>query len=366
MLVINDKLVVSDNEIVGLIGKNGSGKTTLIKSSLCLDSKAKVVLDGEDFCKNRDYSKLSAVFQDPSTQILALTCEEELKLQSMFHPVDDKIAKEIMGEYFNKDFYTLSDGYKKRFVISTILASRPKYILFDEPFANLDKYAVKLVKSIIPKGSLIAEHRIKEIRDMIDRVYLIKNGDIREIEKEKMYDEDFLRKEGLRGFSLPKIEMELGEELLNHEGIRVRESEVVCLVGRNGVGKTTRLKKLVGKIYLVLQNPDLQFFEETVEDEVKDENALSLFNLKDKKDRSPFTLSYGEKMRVLIASAFASKYKVIALDEPSVGMDGEALLSFYEAIKILKEERRGIIIATHDEDLISICNTIINMDQGPT
>jgi len=284
----------------------------------------------------------------------------------MFHPVDDKIAKEIMGEYFNKDFYTLSDGYKKRFVISTILASRPKYILFDEPFANLDKYAVKLVKSVIPKGSLIAEHRIKEIRDMINRVYLIKNGDIREIEKEKMYDEDFLRKEGLRGFSLPKIEMELGEELLNHEGIRVRESEVVCLVGRNGVGKTTRLKKLVGKIYLVLQNPDLQFFEETVEDEVKDENALSLFNLKDKKDRSPFTLSYGEKMRVLIASAFASKYKVIALDEPSVGMDGEALLSFYEAIKILKEERRGIIIATHDEDLISICNTIINMDQGPT
>jgi len=76
-------------------------------------------------------------------------------------------------------------------------------------------------------------------------------------------------------------------------------------------------------------------------------------------------LSYGEKMRVLIASVFASPYKVIALDEPSVGMDGEALLSFYEALKILKEEKRGIIIATHDEDLIPLCDTIINMDQNP-
>ncbi|BFH72354.1 ATP-binding cassette domain-containing protein [Sulfurisphaera javensis] len=363
MLVINDKLTINDDEIIGLVGKNGSGKTTLIKNALCLYGNAKVVIDGEDFCKSKDYSKLSAVFQDPSTQILALTCEDELKLQSLFHSVDFKIAKEIMGEYFDKDFYTLSDGYKKRFVISTVVSSKPKHILFDEPFANLDKYAVNLVKSAIPKGSLIAEHRIKEIRDLISRAYLIKNGDIREIDKEKLYDENFLKSEGLRGFSLPKIEMDVGKELLNYEGIRVRESEVVCLVGRNGIGKTTRLKKLVGKIYLVLQNPDLQFFEETVKVEVKDDYALSLFNLKDKADKSPFTLSYGEKMRVLIASAFASKYKVIGLDEPSVGMDGDALISFYDAIKILKEEKRGIIIATHDEDILALCNTIIDLEK---
>lgn len=365
MLIINDKLEVHDDEIVGLVGRNGSGKTTLIKSTLCLYGDAKVLLEGKDFCKERDYSKLSAVFQEPSTQILALTCKDELKLQSLFHSVDESIAKKIMGDYFDKDFYTLSDGYKKRFVISTVLASRPKHILFDEPFANLDKFAVNLVKSVIPKGSLIAEHRIREIRDIVTRVYLISGGTIKEISKEKLFDEEFLKNEGLRGFSLPKLSVELGNEILNYKGIRVRESEVLCLVGRNGVGKTTKLKSLVGKVYLVLQNPDLQFFEETVEKEVKDENALSIFKLKDKKDKSPFTLSYGEKMRVLIGSAFASKYRVIALDEPSVGMDGFALLSFYDALKVLKEEKRGIIIATHDEDLIPLCDSIINMDQGP-
>jgi len=74
----------------------------LIKSTLRLYGNPKVILDGEDFCKIKDYSKLSAVFQEPSTQILSLTCKDELKLQSFFHPVDEKIAKEIMGEYYDK------------------------------------------------------------------------------------------------------------------------------------------------------------------------------------------------------------------------------------------------------------------------
>lgn len=64
-------------------------------------------------------------------------------------------------------------------------------------------------------------------------------------------------------------------------------------------------------------------------------------------------------MRVLIASAFSSNSKVIGLDEPSVGMDGEALLSFHEMVKILKEDKRGLIIATHDRDLINLCDSNI-------
>jgi ABC-type Mn2+/Zn2+ transport system ATPase subunit len=55
---------------------------------------------------------------------------------------------------------------------------------------------------------------------------------------------------------------------------------------------------------------------------------------------------------------------VIALDEPSVGMDGNSLLSFYEMIKLLKEEKRGIIIATHDEDIIGMCDSIIDLDKS--
>ena len=363
MLVIGDEIEVRDDERVILLGKNGSGKTTLIKRALCLGEPLKVIVDGEDFCKKRDYSVLSAVFQEPSTQILGLTCEEELKLQSLFHDVDFSIAKRIMGEYYNVNFYKLSDGYKKRFVISSVLASKPKHVLFDEPFANLDKYTIPLVKEVIPKGSLITEHRVKEVREWGDRFYLLSEGKVREIERDKLFDEKFLVSNGLRGFNLKPIDSKLGKVIFEHDWIKVREGEVFCIIGRNGIGKTTTLKSLVGKVYLVFQNPDLQFFYPTVREEVKNEEVLKLFHLEGLADRSPYTLSYGQKMRVLIATAFASPYKVIGLDEPSVGMDGEALMSFYEMIKLLKEQGRGIIIATHDEDIISICDTVVNLEE---
>ncbi|AAY80245.1 ATP-binding cassette domain-containing protein [Sulfolobus acidocaldarius] len=366
MLSINDTLVIDDNDIVGLVGKNGSGKTTLIKNALCLgQNRFKIILDGDDFCEHREYSKLTGVFQEPATQILALTCEEELKLRSLFHTIDFNIAKKIMENYINRDFYTLSDGYKKRFVIASALSSNPKHILLDEPFANLDKYSTKLVKEIIPKGSLIAEHRIKEIRDLVSKVYLIKEiNRIVEIEKEKLYDEKFLREEGLRGFKLPEINIKPKDKVIfEYSWIKLREGEILCLVGRNGVGKTTTLKKLVNKVYIIFQNPDLQFFKPRVIDEVKDEEALRLFKIKDLAEKSPFTLSYGQKMRVLIATAFASGSKVIGFDEPSVGMDGEALLSFYQMVKILKEEGKAMIIATHDEDILSLCDKVVNLEE---
>ncbi|MFP3218627.1 MAG: ATP-binding cassette domain-containing protein [Acidianus sp.] len=358
---------VDKQEIVGLLGRNGSGKTTMLKSVLC-DSQNQVILDGKDFCKEKDYSKVSLVLQEPYSQILAETAKEEVELLSRYHRVNEEIVKNIMGEYYDKKFLELSDGYKRRFVISTTLASMPEYVLLDEPFANLDKYSTAEVKEIIPKGTLIAEHRVKEIRDMLDRVYLLEDK-IEEIDKEKLYDENFLKSHGLRGFKLSKIESKLGKEILDvhttKARIEVRESEVLCLIGRNGVGKTTTLKQLVGKVYVIFQNPDLQFFCTTVREEVKGrEDVLSLFNLKDKEEKSPYTLSYGEKMRVLIASAYASGRKVIALDEPSVGMDGNSLLSFYEMIKLLKEEKRGIIIATHDEDIIGMCDSIIDLDKS--
>ncbi|BDC18000.1 ABC transporter ATP-binding protein [Acidianus sp. HS-5] len=358
---------VDKNEIVGLLGKNGAGKTTLIKSVLC-ESQNQVMIDGRDFCEDRDYSKISIVLQEPYSQILAETAKEETELLSRYHKVNEEIVKNIMGEYYDKRFLELSDGYKRRFVISTTLASMPEYVLLDEPFANLDKYSSDEVKKIIPKGSLITEHRVKEIRDIVDKVYILEDK-IMGVDKEKLYDENFLKFHGLRGFKLSKIESSLGKEILDvrtqKARIKVKESEVLCLIGRNGAGKTTTLKQLVGKVYVIFQNPDLQFFCTTVKEEVKNrEEVLSLFNLKDKEDRSPYTLSYGEKMRVLIASAYASGRKVIALDEPSVGMDGNSLLSFYEMIKLLKEEKRGIIIATHDEDIINMCDSIINLDES--
>lgn len=263
---LNGKIEIEKGERVGLVGKNGSGKTTLILSALCLDqTTSNVTVDDLDFCKEKDYSKISAVLQDVSSQILASTLKDEIELMKRFHSVDDKIARNLMGHYYEVEFNKLSDGYKKRYAIASVLASNPEYILLDEPFANLDDKGVKSVSTIVPKNSLIAEHRIEELRKLVDRVYMIRNNkEINEISKEKLFDIEFLRKEGLRGFSLPKINSELGNEILNvnidNFTIKIREGEILCLLGRNGSGKTTILRKLSKKIFVIFQEVDLQFF----------------------------------------------------------------------------------------------------------
>ncbi|BCU66942.1 ABC transporter ATP-binding protein [Sulfolobales archaeon HS-7] len=369
MLVISPKgltgkIELGENERVALVGRSGSGKTLSIKTALCLNSGLSMI-DDKSFCETQDFSIVNAVFQEPNTQILSTSLEEELKLISRYHPVDLELAKQLMGKYFTRDFFKLSDGYKRRYVISSVLSFEPKYVLLDEPFANVDREGTSLIAGIIPRGSLIAEHRIPVIREIVDRAYVIEDGRIEEIKKDKLFDEDFLRKNGLRGFKVDKIDTDKGKELLNVNvrgiNLRVREGEIVCLVGRNGSGKTTLIKSLAGKIYAIFQNPDLQFFYETVEREVGDDETMRKLGLYKLRERSPYALSYGEKMRVLIASALASKYKVVALDEPTAGLDGVNLISFVELLGSVLNSKRGVIIATHDEEIINICDKIINL-----
>lgn len=370
MVVINPSFLkgeisVSSEEIVGLLGRSGSGKTSIIKEVLgfggiCQMREGRMSID---LPPPRDL--ISGVLQDPNSQVLGGSCEDEIELLSMDHRVDAAMAERLMGQFFRKNFFQLSDGYKKRYALATVMASKPRYLFLDEPLANLDSRGVAQILSIIPKGSLVAEHRVKEIRNVIDRVYVISGKSVAEVDVDRLYDGPFLRANGLRGFSVRFERGSLGKLLLDVDvgfNLEVREGEVVGLYGNNGSGKTTAIKKLSKKVYPVFQNPDLQFFKRTVFEEVQDENALRAFGLADKADASPFTLSFGEKMRVLMAAALSSEKKVLAFDEPTTGMDGDAFLSFLSAVKSMKEQGRGIVIATHDEDLIALCDEVINLE----
>ncbi|GGT96520.1 ABC transporter ATP-binding protein [Sulfodiicoccus acidiphilus] len=350
---------------MALLGKSGSGKTSLIRAAICLKEGPRPVLDGQDFCSSPDYSKVSAVGQEPAWQVLAESSKEELSLISRYHPVDFKVAQNLMGPYFDTPFNRLSDGYKRRFVLSSVLAGEPKYLLLDEPLSNLDDEAVKLVSSSFPSTSLIAEHRVKDLRALVQRAYVIE-GKAKEIELDLLWSERFLKSHGLRGFRVFREKRPLGEVLLSAEvkGIKleVRKREVLCIVGPNGAGKTTTIRELSRKgVRPVFQSPDLQFFFRTVKDEVGSSEAMQLFQLTDKASRSPYSLSFGEKMRVLMASALASEAKVVAFDEPSAGMDGDALVSFVKALELMVEQDRGVVVATHDSDVIDLCDSTIRL-----
>jgi energy-coupling factor transport system ATP-binding protein len=178
-----------------------------------------------------------------------------------------------------------------------------------------------------------------------------------------------------------------GRSVLNGVQFNLRGGECVALLGRNGAGKTTLIKHLNGllkpqrgsvrilgrdtrrtpvselsrHVGFVWQNPNDQIFRPTVRDEVLTgpksfqsydpawcDELFNRFGLRPLLNRSPFSLSEGQKKRVSFAAALAVKPDLIVLDEPTAGQDEffrNALTGF---ITRLREEGRAILLVTHD------------------
>ncbi|RLF77661.1 ABC transporter ATP-binding protein [Thermococci archaeon] len=171
-------------------------------------------------------------------------------------------------------------------------------------------------------------------------------------------------------------------------------NEIIALVGPNGSGKTTLAKHLNGLLKptkgevtvdgmdtrkhsvaelarivgYVFQNPEHMFFEENVfkevafgprnlglsEREVEErvEWALRQVNLEGYEDRSPYSLSGGEKQRLAIACILAMKPRYIILDEPTTGLDEKNTERVKEVIRKLYKEGHGILLITHEMELV--------------
>lgn len=184
-----------------------------------------------------------------------------------------------------------------------------------------------------------------------------------------------------------------GREVLRGVSLTLGQ-EILALVGPNGSGKTTLAKHLNGllkptrgrvlvdgmdtrehtvaelsrKVGYVFQNPEHMFFEETVfkevafgpknlglsEEEVEERvrEALRAVGLEGFEERTPYSLSGGEKQRLAIACVLAMRPKYLVLDEPTTGLDWKAERSVVEVIKSLRERGHGILLITHDMDLV--------------
>jgi biotin transport system ATP-binding protein len=197
-----------------------------------------------------------------------------------------------------------------------------------------------------------------------------------------------------------------GSTGLDKVSLAVSKGEFILLAGRNGSGKTTLLRHLNGlllpvsgtvqvkgldvskhlvmarrTIGMVFQDPDTQLVGDTVFDEVafgpenlglsrplireKVTGALEMLNLIHLKDRSPASLSGGEKRKVAIAGVIVMDPEVILFDEPFSNLDYPGSLQVLSAIVELNRQGHAIIIAGHDiEPVLCHATRIIIMDQG--
>lgn len=189
---------VAQGEIVGLLGPNGAGKTTsfYMMVGLIKPNGGKVFLDTQDITAEPMYRRAqmgvgylaqeASVFRKLSVEdnilavleMTALTKEEQNeKLESLLDEFGLQHIRKSQGDL-------LSGGERRRTEIARALATDPKFILLDEPFAGVDPIAVEDIQQIVAKlkekniGILITDHNVHETLTITDRAYLLFEGNI--------------------------------------------------------------------------------------------------------------------------------------------------------------------------------------------
>jgi lipopolysaccharide export system ATP-binding protein len=196
----NIDLTVSTSEIVGLLGPNGAGKTTTFYSILGLirPDKGSISLDGEDISLLPMYKRamrgISYLPQEPSI-FRKLSVEDNLRavLEIKGLPKNEIEAElQVLLTEFNLEEFSkragfkLSGGERRRTEIARALATKPTFMLFDEPFAGIDPLAIIDLKKMLiylrekGLGIIITDHNVRDTLSITDRAYIISGGEILE------------------------------------------------------------------------------------------------------------------------------------------------------------------------------------------
>jgi lipopolysaccharide export system ATP-binding protein len=198
MVVKGVSLAVGRGESVGLLGPNGAGKTTvfyMITGLVAADS-GRITLDGENVTPLPMYqrARLGVGYLPQEASIFrGLTVEQNIMAVLELIEPDRKARKEQLDNLLEEFSITrlrkspalaLSGGERRRCEIARSLASRPSFMLLDEPFAGIDPIAVgdiqQLVRHLTERGIgvLITDHNVRETLSLIDRAYIIYDGQV--------------------------------------------------------------------------------------------------------------------------------------------------------------------------------------------
>jgi len=193
-------LYVNTGEIVGLLGPNGAGKTTTfyMMVGLITPEGGNIFLDHEDLTGlpmyRRSLMGISYLPQEPSI-FRKLSVEDNLRavfeIRGLKRDEIDSETDRLLTEFnlaglAKKEGYKLSGGERRKTEIARALAIRPRFILFDEPFAGIDPIAILELKKMLNYlkakdiGVLITDHNVRDTLSITDRAYIINNGEILE------------------------------------------------------------------------------------------------------------------------------------------------------------------------------------------
>lgn len=432
-------LSIRKGEKVLILGPSGSGKSTLLKilsglvpksmeipikyTSRELSNSWGFVFQDPDsqFCMPYVDEELGFVLENlgiPHDQMKELLHRYLVEVGLELEDVHIKIER-------------LSGGMKQRLAIACILALQPNTIFLDEPTAMLDLEGTAQVWETMQrvardKTVIIVEHKIEHVIDFIDRVVLLdEKGNIMMDDTPKVIFEQSKQKLKEFGIWYPSVWHEYrhakteinqpinqsAETLMKMEdfigyhhkqpkievsNVEIKKGDWISVTGENGAGKSTLLQAIMkliktnGKIDYplvknhsdlyqrigyVFQNPELQFVENTVYEELafslrkeklseeenkkKIEAQLKDFHLLNEIHKHPFQLSTGQMKRLSLATVTITSPDILLLDEPTFGQDARNTFRILEKLTRLWKEGMTIVMVTHDPMITELHATIV-------
>ncbi len=365
-------------------------------------------------------------FNVDTTSELVFGCENlSMSVDEIKKRLDGVVNDFNISNLVDKNIFKLSGGEKQKIACASVSAVGPDVLVLDEPSSNLDSKSSWDLENIIKKWKehgktvIIAEHKLFFLSDVVDRVLFIKDGKATNEWAIDEFKKVNHRDLGLRQLNLDNLELKRKEyysnnqeflelknfkfnygktQVLDIQNVKIPKNEIIAIIGKNGAGKSTFANCLCGlkksckgeliydgkalkrkdrlkKSYMVMQDVNYQLFTESVLDEVllsmddedleSAEEILRNLNLIQLKDAHPMALSGGEKQRVAIASAIASKKEILIFDEPTSGLDLKNMMKVSENLRYLQSLGITSFIITHDFELIcEACSHILHFDDG--
>ena len=189
-------LSIQRGEIVGLLGPNGAGKTTCfyIITGLIRPDYGTIFLNEQDITELPMYrrARLGLGYLPQEASIFrGLTVEQNiravLEVVEKSFPRREELLEELLGEFSithlrRTPSLALSGGERRRVEIARTLASRPDFVLLDEPLAGIDPIATNDIRDLIKHlkergiGVMITDHNVRDTLDIVDRAYIIHDG----------------------------------------------------------------------------------------------------------------------------------------------------------------------------------------------
>ena len=194
----NVSLHVKKGEAVGLLGPNGAGKTTCFYcvTGLITPDYGYVYVGGKDITDMPMYKRArmgigylpqeASIFRTLSVEdnikaILQIVIEDENERENM---LEELLSEFSIAHLRKSPALALSGGERRRLEIARALASKPDFILLDEPLAGIDPIAVGEIRTLVSQlknrglGVLITDHNVRETLDIIDRAYILHGGTV--------------------------------------------------------------------------------------------------------------------------------------------------------------------------------------------